>query len=264
MWEEEVGMWKQSILILMLLASVLIVYSLYSGSSHMSDKIPAQYKNKEGYWTYVHGGLAIGVNQTVWRQDPQLASLPLPQRYEDLLRPELRGKLETPNPETSGTGYTLLASLAQQRGEDKAIHLMQALNKQSSSTTFTGITSAQRLAVGDVVAVVCFLGDQLRFTNSGYNINSYIPPQAGWEIGAVSILKNGNNTAAAKKLVDFVLSKDVQTDYMYTAFSLPVLPDTLVNPLLSHVKLENLLVPYRFDIVAQHRDQLLKRWRSVK
>ncbi|WP_240415946.1 extracellular solute-binding protein [Paenibacillus periandrae] len=336
-------MWKKGIVFLMLLASVIIIYTLYSGSpnnqplkvyvifqedegrillekfkkqteqayeiirmssgeasyhlltmnksgidvvlggpadlheqlrnsgksvsyfSPKSDNIPLQYKNKEGYWTGMYmGALAIGVNQQIWQRDPKLASLPLPQRYEDLLLPELKGKIEIPDPETSGTGYTLLASLAQERGEDAAIQLMQALKKQSSSTTFAGITSAQRLAVGDVAAVVCFLGDQLRFTNSGYDIHSFIPPQAGWEIGAVSILKSGNNTTAAKKLVDFVLSKEAQTDYMNAAFSLPVLPDIPVHPLLSHVKLENLLVTYRFDVAAQRREQLLTRWRAVK
>lgn len=234
-------------------------------SSPMRDSISARYKDKEGFWTGMYmGALAIGVNQKVWRHDPQLASLPLPQRYEDLLRPELKGKIEIPDPETSGTGYTLLASLAQQRGENEAVRLMLALKKQSSSTTFAGITSAQRLAVGDVAAVVNFLGDQLRFANSGYDISSYIPPQAGWEIGAVSVLKNGNNTAAAKKLVDFVLSRDVQTDYMNTAFSFPVLPDIAVHPLLSPVKLENLLATYRFDTAAQHRESLLGKWRSAK
>ncbi|MFH5187291.1 extracellular solute-binding protein [Paenibacillus sp. TAB 01] len=234
-------------------------------ASPMRDNIPAQYKDKDGYWTGIYmGALSIGVNQTIWRQDAQLASLPLPQRYEDLLRPELKGKIEIPDPETSGTGYTLLASLAQQRGEDEAVRLMLELKKQSSSTTFSGITSAQRLAVGDVAAVVSFLGDQLRFTNSGYDIRSYIPPQAGWEIGAVSVLKGGNNADAAKKLIDFVLSREVQTDYMNTAFSFPVLPGITVHPLLSPVKLENLLATYRFDVAAQHRESLLGKWRSAK
>lgn len=234
-------------------------------ASPMRDNIPAQYKDKDGYWTGIYmGALSIGVNQTIWRQDAQLASLPLPQRYEDLLRPELKGKIEIPDPETSGTGYTLLASLAQQRGEDEAVRLMLELKKQSSSTTFSGITSAQRLAVGDVAAVVSFLGDQLRFTNSGYDIRSYIPPQAGWEIGAVSVLKGGNNADAAKKLIDFVLSREVQTDYMNTAFSFPVQPGITVHPLLSPVKLENLLATYRFDVAAQHRESLLGKWRSAK
>lgn len=232
--------------------------------STAASSIPSKYKDIEGYWTGMYmGALAIGVNQTVWQQDPQLAALPLPQRYEDLLRPELKGKIEIPDPETSGTGYTLLASLAQQRGESEAIDLMQALKKQSASMTFAGNTSAQHLAEGEMAAAVSFLSDQLRFKNSGYNISSFIPPQAGWEIGAVSILKGGNNTAAAKQLVDFMLSREVQTDYMNTAFSFPVAPNIPVNPLLAPVKLENLLATYRFDLAAQQHEKLLNQWREA-
>ena len=79
----------------------------------------------------------------------------------------------------------------------------------------------------------------------------------------MSILKSGNNKTAAKQLIDFVLSSDAQTDYMNSAFSLPVLPNIKVHPLLSSVKLEKLLTTYRFDIAAEHRESLLLRWRVV-
>lgn len=232
-------------------------------SPRLSDQVPDKYKDRQGYWTGMYmGPLAIGVNEQVWKQDPLLADLPLPERYEDLLRPELKGKIEIPDPETSGTGYTLLASLAQERGEDQAIALVHALKQQSATTTFSGISSAQRLAQGEVAAVVSFMGDQLRFRNSGYAIHSEVPPQAGWEIGAVSILKNGNNKAAARKLADFVLSRSAQTDYMNSAFSFPVLPNIQVHPLLTSVNLELLLPTYRFDMAAEHREQLLAKWRK--
>ncbi|MGG1553871.1 extracellular solute-binding protein [Paenibacillus ferrarius] len=226
--------------------------------------IPDRFKDSDGYWSGMYmGALAIGVNESVWRSDPKLAVLPMPQRYEDLLRPELKGKIEIPDPETSGTGYTLLASLAQQRGETEAISLMKSLKQQSASTTFSGITSAQRLAEGEVAAVVSFLGDQLRFKNSGYAIRSLIPPEAGWEIGGISILRGGDNTKAAKAFVDFMLSREVQTDYMNTAFSFPVTPDIPLNRLLAPVKLENLMGGYRFDLAAQHRERLLGLWRTA-
>lgn len=157
----------------------------------------------------------------------------------------------------------MLASLAQERGEEQALALVSALKKQSSSTTFSGISSAQRLAVGEVAAVISFMGDQLRFKNSGYAIQSSIPPQAGWEIGAVSILKGGNNVTAAKQLVDFVLSTDAQTDYMNSAFSLPVMPNIKIHPLLSSVKLEKLMITYRFDIAAANREELLAKWHEA-
>lgn len=233
-------------------------------SPRTSDKISDAYKDKHGFWTGMYmGALAIGVNEQVWKNDPSLTSLPMPETYEDLLQPELKGKIEIPDPETSGTGYTLLASLAQERGEEEAIRLMYALKKQSSTTTFSGISSAQRLAVGEVAAVVSFLGDQLRFANSGYSIQSSIPPQAGWEIGGVSILKGSTNKAAAKKLLDYVLSKDAQTTYMNSAFSLPVTPGIKANPLLESVQMENLLKTYRFDIAAAEHDELISRWREI-
>lgn len=237
---------------------------LLSYSPRTGVKISEAYKDENDFWTGMYrGALAIGVNERVWKNDPALSSLPLPETYEDLLRPELYGKIEIPDPETSGTGYTLLASLAQERGEEQAVRLMYELKKQSSSTTFSGISSAQRLAVGEVAAVVSFLGDQLRFANSGYSIHSSIPPQAGWEVGGISIIKSSTNKKAAKKLLDFMLSRDAQTIYMNSAFSLPIIPGIKVNPLLESVEMENLLSTYRFDIAAANHEELIQRWREV-
>lgn len=229
-----------------------------------SDLIPEAYKDKQKYWTGMYmGPLSIGINTEVWKHDPQLKDIPYPEKYEDLLIPELKGKIDMPNPETSGTGYTLLASLEQERGSDEAISLFYKLKQQSASTTFSGITSAQRLAMGEVTVAISFLGDQLRFTNSGYSIHSTIPPKAGWEIGAVSILRTSDNRSAAKELVDFVLASDAQTFYMNTAFSIPVKPNIKVNQLLDSVNMENLLTTYRFDLAAERRDGLLEKWKNM-
>lgn len=229
-----------------------------------SDLIPDYYKDKQKFWTGMYmGPLSIGINTEKWDQDEALKDIPYPVKYEDLLIPQLKGKVDIPNPETSGTGYTLLASLEQERGSDDAISLLYKLKQQSASTNFSGITSAQRLAMGEVTTAISFLGDQLRFSNSGYSILSTIPPQAGWEIGAVSILRANANRAAAKQLVDFVLSSDAQTYYMNTAFSLPVEPNIEVNQLLKSVVKENLLVNYRFDLAADRRDALLLKWKAV-
>ncbi|URN94997.1 MAG: extracellular solute-binding protein [Candidatus Pristimantibacillus lignocellulolyticus] len=229
-----------------------------------SDLIPDSYKDEQKFWTGMYmGPLSIGINTEKWAQDEELKDIPYPLKYEDLLIPQLKGKIDMPNPETSGTGYTLLASLQQERGSDEAISLLYKLQQQSAATNFSGITSAQRLAMGEVTTAISFLGDQLRFTNSGYSILSTIPPQAGWEIGAVSILRSSTNRSSAKQLVDFVLSSDAQTYYMNTAFSIPVEPNIEVNQLLKAVDKDNLLVNYRFDLAAERRDSLLTKWKAI-
>lgn len=227
-----------------------------------SDDIPEQYKDPDKYWTGMYmGPLAIGINTEVWSKDEQLRNLPYPTSYEDLLIPELKGKIDLPNPETSGTGYTLLASLTQEKSEEEAIELMQKLTKQSKSTTFSGIASAQRLATGEVTVALSFLGDQLRFRNSGYAIISKIPEQAGWEIGAVSIVKNTSHKKVAKQLVEFVLDKEAQTYYTNTAFSYPVNQHVEVNELLSTVDMNNILQNYSFAMAADNRHSLIEKYR---
>jgi len=230
-------------------------------SPKKSDMIPDIYKDPDKFWTGMYmGPLSIGVNTEAWNNDPQLKYLPYPSTYEELLIPELKGRIDLPNPETSGTGYTLLASLEQERGEEEALILMNKLMEQSSTTTFSGITSAQRLAMGEATAAISFLGDQLRYTNSGYSIHSSIPPQAGWEIGAVSILRQTSNKKIAKQLIEFVLDTEAQTYYMNTAFSYPVEPNIEVNSLLSALNLDNMLESYSFSEAAQKRNILLEKW----
>lgn len=228
-----------------------------------SELIPDAYKDPDKYWTGIYTGpLAIGVNKEAWQQDPELVSLSYPQTYEDLLKPQLQGKLDIPNPETSGTGYTLLASLEQERGTEAALSLMHQLKQQSSAVHFSGITAAQRLAMGEATVAISFLGDQLRFANSGYSIHSIVPSNAGWEIGAVSILKTSNNRNAAKKLVDFMLSNDAQIYYMNTAFSIPAQSNIELNDTLRSVDMGQFLESYRFDLAAARRSELLASWKE--
>jgi len=228
-----------------------------------SDQIADAYKDDDKYWTGIYTGpLAIGINIEAWEQDEELSSLPYPETYEDLLIEPLRGKLDIPNPETSGTGYTLLASLEQERGMDEAIELLYKLKKHSRAVHFSGITSAQRLAMGEAPVAISFLGDQLRFASSGYGIHSIIPPNAGWEIGAASILKTSNNRGAAKKLVDYMLSNDAQTYYMNTAFSIPVERNIKLNEKLQNVEMGHILAEYSFDVAAAKRQALLGAWKN--
>ena len=46
--------------------------------------------------------------------------LTAPACWSDLVKPEFKGDVETSNPATSGTAYTILATLVQMMGEDKA------------------------------------------------------------------------------------------------------------------------------------------------
>jgi iron(III) transport system substrate-binding protein len=80
------------------------------------------------------GPLGFGYN-------PELLAkkkLPVPKSWADLLRPEYKGEIQVANPASSGTAYTMVATLVQLMGEDKAFDYMKALHKNISQYTRSG------------------------------------------------------------------------------------------------------------------------------
>jgi iron(III) transport system substrate-binding protein len=60
----------------------------------------------------------------------QEAGLPEPKCWKDLVKPVYKGKIQVANPNSSGTSYTMLATLVQLFGEDEAFDYMKALTRQ--------------------------------------------------------------------------------------------------------------------------------------
>ncbi|MDQ2803811.1 MAG: ABC transporter substrate-binding protein [Pseudomonadota bacterium] len=52
-----------------------------------------------------------------------------PACWADLLRPEFKGEIEMADPNSSGTAWTMLATIVQLMGEEKAFEYLKALNR---------------------------------------------------------------------------------------------------------------------------------------
>ena len=90
-------------------------------------KIPAKFKDPDGFWTGIYVGyLGFSSNAKLLKEK----NIPVPQTWQDLLRPELKGQVSMANPGASGTAYTLLATIVQLMGEEKGLVYMKKLNGQ--------------------------------------------------------------------------------------------------------------------------------------
>src|SRR5262245_61478675 len=71
------------------------------------------------------GPLGFGYNTELLAKK----KLQVPKTWNDLLNPALKGEIQVANPASSGTAYTMVATLVQMMGEEKAFEYMKALHK---------------------------------------------------------------------------------------------------------------------------------------
>lgn len=212
--------------------------------------IPSKYKDSDNYWTgFQVDTLAIGINKLVWDRDFAPKGIPMPTKFEDLLQDEYKGKIILPNPETSGTGYTFLASLYQQLGPDNYRNFLKKLTTNVSSYTVSGFNSIQRVSSGEYAVTVNFLGDQIIASKSDSNIISITPKNTGWNVDSVAEINNPANKEVSEAFIDFILSDDVSNNLSLYSNAVSTKKYTDVT--------SNIYENYDFNKAAMEKDTII-------
>ena len=136
---------------------------------------------------------------------------PEPTCWSDLLREEFRDEVQVANPNSSGTSYTMVATLVQLMGEDKAFEYMKALHKNINQYTKSGAAPARAAATGETLIGITFQHDGVTQVVQGAPIKVVSPCEGtGYEIGSMSIIKGAPNMDNAKKWYDWALTPAAQ------------------------------------------------------
>ncbi|MCU0774722.1 MAG: ABC transporter substrate-binding protein [Ideonella sp.] len=161
------------------------------------------------------GPLGFGYN-------PELLAkkkLPVPRSWADLLKPEYKGEIQVANPASSGTAYTMVATLVQLMGEDKAFEYMKALHKNISQYTRSGTGPIKAVARGETSVSISFVHDvSISFVHDGpgekmqgFPVETITPSEGtGAEIGSMSIIKGSRNLENAKRFYEWALTPAAQ------------------------------------------------------
>src|SRR5262249_34281548 len=89
-----------------------------------------------------------------------------------------------------------------------------------------------------------------------------VPAETGFEIGAVSIVKGGPNTEAAKAFVDWVLTRSAGELNVKLSNRLSVRKDVAPAPGAPTLD-QAQLVPYDRAWATANKDRILKRWQAA-
>ncbi|BFH17702.1 ABC transporter substrate-binding protein [Paenibacillus melissococcoides] len=221
--------------------------------------IDPMYRDKDGYWTGIYVGSIAFVSNKTWLQE---VGGEAPQSWNDLLSPAYRGMITMPDPRSSGTAYTTLATLVQLFGEDEAFRYLKRLHDQNVIYTTSGSVPGRTVGMGEVGTAVMFSHDALKFYKEGFrNIVISFPKEGtGYEIGAVGIIQGAPQEHEARLFVDWALSKQAQ-ELGKQVGNYQLLTHRDAESPEEAFPLDRLnVISYDQDWAGRNRERLIARW----
>lgn len=174
---------------------------------------PSTYIDPTGTWNPIYVGCIAFACNADWFKEHNYS---YPESWDDLLDPKYQGEIIMAHPATSGTAYTVLATLLQLKGEDASWDYLAKLSKNMSQYTKSGSAAPNAVALGEAAIALTFSHDALQLTPEGYHIELSFPKDGtGFEVGAVALIKGGpaDEQENAKRFIDWICSVNGQGCY---------------------------------------------------
>ncbi|MGN6648646.1 2-aminoethylphosphonate ABC transporter substrate-binding protein [Trinickia sp.] len=227
--------------------------------------VPAIAKAGNGAWaTFVNNYFSFAINPDTVKTQPKT--------FEDLLHAGYSGKIAYSNPATAGDGMAVIILTTSLMGEDKAFDYLKKLEQSAKfHTKGTGyldvLLSRNEIAVanGDLQM------DLDDAANGGLSLKPvFLAEKAGNQPAtfqlpyAIGLIKNGPNQGKGKKLIDYLMSADVQSK-VPDIFGIPGRTDIrlagkngeAVKQAISGVK----LIPVDWNHVMAKKADWTARWK---
>jgi len=205
------------------------------------------------------GALGFGYNT----EDIKKRKMTPPACWADLTKPDYKGEVQMADPNSSGTAWTMLATMVQLMGEDKGFDYLKALHRNINEYTKAGAAPALAAGQGETLVGIAFQHDVIDVAEHHKPVAVVSPCEGtGYEIGSMSLIKGAKHMDEAKKFYDWALSVPAQSLAAANgSFQIPSNPDTPVPPEapdLSKIK----LIEYDFAKYGSSatRKRLLDKW----
>jgi iron(III) transport system substrate-binding protein len=166
------------------------------------------YKDPQGYWYGIYTGiLGFMVN----KDELARLELPVPESWDDLLKPEYKDLIWLSNYNTAGTAKLVVNLMLQMKGHDEGIAYLVDLDKNIQIYTKSGSGPSKNVGTGQCVIGIGFLHDGItQILDNGYDNIQLVIPKDGTacEIGPVAVFKGAKHPNAARLFLEFALSPD--------------------------------------------------------
>jgi len=229
--------------------------------SRYAANTSAEFRDPQNFWI----GLYVGPLTFVTNLDRARAlGLTPPQSWADLIKPEYKGYIRCPNPNTSGTAYNLITTMRtlNNGSEDAAFDYLRKLDANIDQYTRSGATPGQNVATGEIPIAIGYAHDQVKLKAEGANTVITAPSEGtGFELAAMSLIKGGKQPIQARQLYDWILSSPNSQKLFTDFYVVLVQKGAAMHPLaLPLDQIKTITQDLAWDGNAVNRKRLLDRW----
>jgi iron(III) transport system substrate-binding protein len=205
------------------------------------------------------GVLGFGYNTEVLKR----RNLPEPKCWSDLLSDKYKDEVQVADPNSSGTSYTMLATMVQIYGEGKGFDYLKRLHRNINQYTKSGAAPAKATASGETLIGITFMHDLVTFAVQGNPIKVVAPCEGtGYEVGSMSLIKGARNLEQAKAWYDWALTPEAQSiGAEAKAYQIPSNKNAKVPPQAPRLE-QTKVIDYDFAKYGSsaERKRLLSKW----
>ena len=205
------------------------------------------------------GVLGFGYNTELLKRK----NLPEPKCWSDLLSDKFKDEVQVADPNSSGTSYTMLATMVQILGEDKGFDYLKKLHRNINQYTKSGAAPAKAAASGETLIGITFLHDLVTMAVGGAPLKLVAPCEGtGYEVGSMSIIKGGKNPKEARMWYDWALTPEAQAIGAESkAYQIPSNKNAKVPPQAPRLD-QTKVIDYDFAKYGSsaERKRLLSKW----
>ncbi len=186
--------------------------------------------------------------------------LPAPTSWQDLTKPEFKGKVVMPNPNSSGTGFLDVSAWIQMWGQEKAWKYMDGLHENIAQYTHSGSKPCKMAAAGEVPVGISFAYRGAQEKSKGAPVAVIAPKEGvGWDLESFAIVKGTKKLEAAKQLADWSVTR--KANEMYNEGYAVVAMPGVAKPVPNYPEgIAEKMIKNDFEWAAKHREAILAEW----
>ena len=134
--------------------------------------------------------------------------LPIPETYDDMLKPEYEGLISMPNPKSSGTGYSYYNGMITILGEEKGLAYFESLNPNIKEYTTSGSAPAKAAVRGDVAIAYGLLWQCVNYANENDGMSVVVPKQGlAFDLFTMGMISGHETKPAVKDVFTYLYNE---------------------------------------------------------